>query len=209
MSKKLRAGRMRRINYGLVALIVIMNLYTMALPFIPTVSYWFKKKGTAVIPSGSHLSEQSSSDSSGTDLGHLSGDKLIIPSIGLSETIHTGTDIKTVNKGPWMRPNASTPDKGSNTVIVGHRFSYKAPSVFYSLDKIKVGDRFLVFWQGKEYNYEVSETRVVAATQVEIESPSSEPIMTLYTCTPIWTAKNRLVIIAKEVYGPNLQNGGG
>lgn len=199
-----RDKRLRRVNYAIVVLICVINVYTLILPFIPSITFWFAQKGSSLIPSGSNLAGASGvSDSKGPNLGNLSGDKLIIPSIGLSETVHTGDSEKTVNLGPWMRPNTSTPDRGSNTVIVGHRFSYQSPSVFYHLDKMKQGDRFLVYWQGKEYDYEVTETKVVRKTQVEIESPSKGPILTLYTCTPIWTAKDRLVVVAKLIYTNN------
>lgn len=102
-------------------------------------------------------------------------------------------------KGIWRRPNTSSPDKAGNTVLVAHRFTYNGPAVFYHLDLMKKGHRFAVFWDGKEYDYEVIETKIVEPTAIEIENNTKEPIMTLYTCTPMWTAKQRLVIVSKLI----------
>jgi LPXTG-site transpeptidase (sortase) family protein len=62
-----------------------------------------------------------------------------------------------------------------------------------------VGQKLALFWEGKEYLYEVTETKVVEATAVEIEAPTKDKQLTIYTCTPIWTAKQRLVVIALPV----------
>ncbi len=45
----------------------------------------------------------------------------------------------------------------------------------------------------------MTETKIVEPTQLEIEAPTKEHILTLYTCTPMGTSKQRLVKIAKPV----------
>jgi LPXTG-site transpeptidase (sortase) family protein len=49
------------------------------------------------------------------------------------------------------------------------------------------------------------ESKIVDPSAVEIEAPTTQKQLTLYTCTPIWTAKERLVIIAKPT-DPNSAN---
>ena len=122
---------------------------------------------------------------------------LVIPKIGVDAKIQEGKTDATLNKGIWRRPNGSNPDKGGNTVFAAHRYMYTAgPNTFYSLDKLAVGDKIIVFWSGKEYDYQVNTTREVPPTATEIEHNTKDPIVTLYTCTPLFTSKNRLVVTA-------------
>lgn len=123
---------------------------------------------------------------------------LVIPKIYVNAKINEGEDISTLNFGTWRRPETSTPDKGSNTVITAHRFLHTSgPNTFYHLDKLKIDDIILVYWEGKEYVYKIFNIFEVTERRVEIEDPTKEPILTLYTCTPLWTSENRLVVTAK------------
>ena len=120
-------------------------------------------------------------------------------SLGMEETINEGNSIATLRKGVWRLPHTSTPDKGGNTVLVGHRFTYSGQAVFYHLDKVKQGDRITIVWKGKLYSYEVKTIKVVPPTEVSVEANTKEPMLTIYTCTPLLTAKDRLVIQATPI----------
>jgi len=104
----------------------------------------------------------------------------------------------TLNKGIWRWPNGSTPDKGGNTVLIGHRFTYTNPrGAFYFLNKVKMGDEIGVFWNNREYLYRVASISVVSPTDTAIEDNTSDTRLTLFTCTPLWLPKDRLVVVAK------------
>lgn len=125
---------------------------------------------------------------------------LVIPQIGVDSVIVEGMGPESLDQGLWRRPQSSTPDKGGNTVITGHRFMYSSgPKTFYNLDEIKPGDKFFMYWEGKEYDYEVMDVFTVEPNQTEIENDTQEPVLTLYTCTPLWTATQRLVVRAKLI----------
>lgn len=128
--------------------------------------------------------------------------RLVIPSLQLDQEIYEGDYANTLEKGVWRKPYTSTPDRGGNTVLAGHRFNYSKPSVFYHLDKVKEGERFSLYWNGQEYVYEVSSIQVVSPLALEVEKSSDEPLLTIYTCTPVWSSKQRLVIQAKPVKDP-------
>lgn len=131
------------------------------------------------------------------------GNVLVIPQIGVDGMILEGEVYRTLDTGIWRRPNTSTPDKGGNTVISAHRYMYTTgPKTFYNLDKMKLNDEFIIFWEGKEYNYKVFEVLEVEPTQIEIEYNTDEPIVTLYTCTPLWTSSRRLVVKAALINSP-------
>jgi sortase A len=186
-----------RFNALLFAVIIAVNLYTIGLPFKPMVSLWLRQH---IGSTSSRLSDLVNSP--GITNGSVpvpSGKRLVIPVMLLDEQVYEGTSPLTVHKGVWRRPNTSTPDKGGNTVMTGHRFTYKGRSVFYELDKLKVGQRLAVFWDNHRYTYEVTEKKVVPPEQTEVEGQTKDSQLTLYTCTPLWSARNRLVIISKLV----------
>jgi sortase A len=73
-------------------------------------------------------------------------------------------------------------------------------SVFYLLRKLEIGDRVTTFYQGKRYDYIVSDNQVVQATDTRyLTNPSKDPILTLQTCDPPGSSLRRLIITAKLV----------
>jgi sortase A len=125
--------------------------------------------------------------------------RLVIPKIGVDGEIFPGAK-DSLEKGLWLRPNTSTPREGGNTVIVAHRFLYSTgPITFYHLDKLNIGDKFSVYWEEEEYVYEIFDVFEVDPTDVYIEDQDEENIVTLYTCTPLYTADKRLVVRARLV----------
>ena len=106
-----------------------------------------------------------------------------------------------LSKGSWRVPNSSTPDKGGNTVITGHRFKYLPPNnlTFYHFDKLEEGDIFSIIWEKKYYYYRIKEVKIVSKTELSILEPTKEPIVTLFTCHPIYSTEKRLVIIGKLI----------
>lgn len=125
---------------------------------------------------------------------------LLIPKIGIDGLVHESSNPEILNYGIWRRPKTSTPDKGGNTVFVAHRYLYTTGiNTFYHLPKMEINDQFVVFWQGKQYIYEVFEVKTVLPTKTEIEDNTDEAIVTLYTCTPLWTSEYRLVVKGKLI----------
>ena len=179
-------GRLRYINNWLTMTVIILALYIMLMPLLPQAEWWVKEES----PLQTWTSER-------VDAAEpiIKDNRLFIPSLGMSQQIHDG-GIEQLRKGVWRRPNTSTPNQNSNTVLVGHRFTYDGDGVFYHLDKVKTSDKITVHWSGKAYNYVVDDILVVKASAVEIESPTDDATLTIYTCTPLWSAKDRLVIRA-------------
>lgn len=126
---------------------------------------------------------------------------LYIPKINVKQEIIESSTIKGIGHKAWRRPNTSTPDKASRTVVIGHRYGTiggKRESVFYNLPKMEKGDLVYVYWEGNVYTYEVFDKKVVPSTAVQVEFGTAEPTLTLYTCT-FWNAKNRIVVDAKLI----------
>jgi LPXTG-site transpeptidase (sortase) family protein len=127
--------------------------------------------------------------------------RVVIPKIGVDSEIIEGWDISILNQheGVWRDPGTKTPPDGGNMVLSGHRFQYLPPNLvtLYNLDKVDVDDSIIVYWEGKEYDYKVTETMVVEPTDVWIRNDTpGETRLTIYTCTPLWSNSHRLVVIA-------------
>lgn len=180
---------LRTVNNILSFVVVALAVYIIVSPFMPAGLYWWRRHITPssapVVAAKQHKPIPKT-------------DELIIPSIFLTEEIHEGNDTyNELKKGVWRVPSSSTPDKGSNTVIAGHRFYYTSTAVFYNLDKVTTGNPVSIYWSGKEYDYKVTSTEVVEPTDVAVQDPTDKPTLTLYTCTPLWTSRYRLVVKAE------------
>lgn len=190
--KSLKKPSLRKINNVLSLIVVALAIYILVWPLLPEIRWRL-----------GHVSKQSSPTQLTAQVNALkpksipTDNTLVIPRIDASLLIYEGQNNTVLEKGAWRRPKTSTPESGGNTVIVGHRFNYSATGTFYYLDKVQVGDPILLYWQGKEYKYRVSSSLVVPATQTSVEDNTKESQLTLYTCTPIWSFKDRLVVIAK------------
>lgn len=183
--------KLKQVNSGLTGLVMVLGLYVALSPFLPNLLYGLRHPTLA---SKAVVQVQPHSSPATTPIPDDA--ELKIPRLNMTEIIHTGPSIYELNKGVWLVPRTSTPDGASNTVIIGHRFTYAGPAVFYFLDKIQLNDRITVDWQHKEYTYKVTAITVVSPTDIAVQNATTKPQLTLYTCTPLITAKNRLVITA-------------
>lgn len=95
-------------------------------------------------------------------------------------------------------PGSATPGKG-NTVISAHRYQSFGSKSFYHLDKIHEGDIISVWWNGAEFRYKVTRNFVVSPDQVDVLNKSSQAKLTLITCDPVFSTKNRRIVVAELI----------
>ncbi len=128
-------------------------------------------------------------------------DRLVIEKAGINLALIQSQSSGALWKGGWVFPNTSTPDKGGNTVIFGHRFRYLPPisNTLYSLDKVNIGDKFSVTWRGINYQYVVSGRNVIDPTDLSVLNPTSDSRITIVTCFPLFSSKQRLVIVGELI----------
>jgi len=190
--------------------VLFIGLFLILYPFYPSIKFWFhniRNVGNK-IPYETKLASDDL-NSTGDEPFVLinapipSDNRLVIPGIEVDTKIVEGSGDWVLSKGTWHRPGTGDPVIGGNFVVTGHRFQYLPPNntTFYNLDKLKEGDVVIVYWEGVEYDYVIiGESFVVESDQIEIEEDQGYDVLTLYTCTPIWTSEKRLVIRAKP-YG--------
>ena len=185
--------QLKHINSLLLAIIIVINLYIIAAPFLPRLLFAVQNTEAVKVLEQEALTAPADNYES----ADAPANALIVPSMKLKEPIHEVASTRATRNDIWRRPNTSTPNKGGNTVLVGHRFTYANPTgVLYHLDKVTVGDTIALTWEGKRYIYKVASTQVVKATAIEVEANTETPQLTLYSCTPLWNPKDRLVITA-------------
>jgi sortase A len=194
--------KLRTLNTFLSYVVLVLGLYLVTSPFFPNIALAISRARNS--SEGFVYQSRLAGDVTDAELAEPPADnRLVIPQIYLDAAIHEGESIDTLNLGVWRRPQTSTPDKGGNTVFAAHRYMYSSgPNTFYHLDKLALGDRFMLFWEGVEHDYEVTEIKEVPASAVEIEEETSDDRITLFTCTPLWSAKRRLVVVAKPIELP-------
>lgn len=162
-----------------------------------------------VIPPSLYVSQEEAVARLAESRPELDENRLHIPQIDLSVPIVpiNGNEEYALNLGAIHRAETSgNPRDGGNYVVAGHRFNYgltpqetRRLSPFYHIDKLSLGDEIFVDYEGERYVYRISEKRGVPATAVEIEQPTDQPRLTLYSCELGGSLAGREVIFAKPV----------
>ena len=99
-----------------------------------------------------------------------------------------------LDDGVWMKYF----DERGNILLTGHSFTIVpfGAGVFYALSDLKVGDLILI-WLDESLVYIVEDVFVVSRYDLDIENfEKLENTLVLYTCFPLWSASQRIVVRA-------------
>jgi len=188
---------LKKLNLIISIIIAVIALYILIYPLLPEIVF---KMSANKFEGYAYQSTKSREvlDEKAKELPPIPlKNRLVIPKIYVNAPIVEGEDESALDLGMWRMPNTSTPEKGGNTVITGHRTLYTSgPYTLYNLDKIEIDDFLLVYWQGKEYVYKVYEITEVNSEDTKILTNTTDSIITLFSCTPKWTSEQRLVVKA-------------
>lgn len=127
-----------------------------------------------------------------------------IERLNLLVPFYTGDSELTLEKGAWHRfPERGDPEKGGNFILSAHRFRLgitpnetKERSPFYHLDKLQEKDIVDIYYNGKWYSYQIQKLYTVQPNATEIEEPSEEAKLTIYSCSLKGSADGRVVVEA-------------
>ncbi|WP_044937384.1 class D sortase [Pseudobutyrivibrio sp. LB2011] len=132
----------------------------------------------------------------------VTGDMLYIlriPSIDSENPVREGTERNVLSDSLGHESGTAFAGEEGNCVIAGHR-NYNFGKYFNRLDEVEIDDLIYLDSATETYTYVVTDIQVVDPTDVEILEPiEGKETLTLYTCTPIYIATHRLVIIAERV----------
>jgi sortase A len=126
--------------------------------------------------------------------------RLEIPRIGVNRIVVEGATAGDLTKGPGHFPETPLPGQLGNAAIAGHRTTHLAP--FFDLEKVQQGDEIIVTTLNGRYVYQVTGSEEVAPEDYAAVIPTTDvtkATLTLVTCTPRYTAANRLIIHSELV----------
>ena len=117
---------------------------------------------------------------------NLDSPKIIIPSIGVEETINNIS----LNNGVLIDSGENIPTKNP-IILYGHRTLQGSP--FLRLNELNNEDTVLLEWLGiGELNYNVVNTTIVPESYNLI--PEGKNTLYLITCDPIGSTENRIIV---------------
>jgi sortase A len=127
-----------------------------------------------------------------------------MPTLGRNyhKVVVEGVGKEDLKKGPGHYPGTAMPGAVGNMVISGHRTTYGAP--FNRIDELHRGDAIVLETRDTWFTYRVTSQQIVAPTAVEVTyavpgQPNAVPtkrLLTLTTCNPKYSARQRLIVHA-------------
>lgn len=136
---------------------------------------------------------------------------IVISKIGVDTPINwqvpAERTLDYLTKGVAHLAGSATLGQIGNVFITGHSSDYTwnnnpYAAAFALLPKLAVGDTIQIKENGKTFEYKVANTKIVAADNVEITRPTTTPVLTLMTCYPIGTTRERYIVQAALTSSP-------
>ncbi len=124
-----------------------------------------------------------------------------IPTISCNLPIYHGTQADVLQIAIGHIEGTSMPVGGANThtVLSGHR-GLPSARLFTDLDKLTVGDIFIINTLNETLTYEVYEILTVLPHEIEgLKIEENQDLCTLVTCTPYGVNSHRLFVKGKRV----------
>ncbi len=138
---------------------------------------------------------------------------IVIEKIGVNAPVVADVDtnshaayMEAMRHGVAHAKDTAKPNEIGNIYLFAHstlNFWEFGPyaTVFTTLHQVVPGDRIVLFYQGKRYDYRVREKEIVPGFDTQpLNRTSSRRVLTLQTCDPPGTTWRRLLIIAELVY---------
>ena len=116
-------------------------------------------------------------------------------------TVVEGVSRSDLKAGAGHMPTTPLPGQPGNAVIAGHRTTYGAP--FHEFDELVPNDLIEVETALGVHTYAVRETIIVKPTEIWVAQHRDGAWLTLTTCHPKFSSRQRLVVFAELVDGPN------
>lgn len=134
--------------------------------------------------------------------GHTSeGDaltRLVIPALKVDTVVVEGTGSSALRAGAGHYPNTPLPGEEGNVAIAGHRTTYGKP--FANLDRLAVGDQVVLETPIGRHQYRITRPPfVVSNTDFGVISQTPGRTLTLTTCHPKGSTRERLIIRAEKL----------
>jgi sortase A len=121
-------------------------------------------------------------------------DRIVIEGTGGAGGLSPKSDTSLLRKGPVHYGTTALPGAGRPFAVAGHRTTYGAP--FYHLNELRRGDEIVVEMPYGRFTYRVDKLTEVSPEDVSVLADRGFDLV-LTTCTPLYSAKRRLVVWAR------------
>ena len=129
--------------------------------------------------------------------GDAAGD-LGIARIELRAVVVMGSSPAALRRGPGIYEGSPFPGEGGTVAIAGHRTTHGAQ--FRHLDRVRRDDRIVITMPYGTIRYRVLRTEIVSPSAVKVlRRVRSGERLVLSACHPLFSAEQRLVVIARRV----------
>jgi len=137
---------------------------------------------------------------------------LIIPEIQLNTKVVDMVDISNqteyeiaLKEGVAHAKGTAYPGQEGTIYLFGHSTDYpwnitRYSAYLYPLKYLKENQEIILIYQGKNYDYRVTEKKIASANELEyLTSEDNQARLIIQTCWPPGTAWKRLIVIAKPI----------
>ena len=125
-----------------------------------------------------------------TEIGRIQ-----IPKTGVDQVVHEGVEQMVIDAGPAHWPGTASFGGWGNVVIAGHRTTHTEP--FLRNAELVPGDEVVLSDTTGGYHYVVTSVEVVSADAMWIADQHPGRTLTIFTCHPIGSSAQRLVVHAE------------
>lgn len=128
--------------------------------------------------------------------------QITIPSINVNEQVYIGTSPSLLTYGVGLVQGSDIPSSlpGTNTLIAGHRGYVGVSNFFYHIPKLSNGDLIYIKTSQEELVYRVTGQQIVKPHEVnKVQVNYKKSLLTLVTCTPMYSWSDRLLVEAELV----------
>jgi sortase A len=127
--------------------------------------------------------------------------RMRIPTIGVNVIVVEGVTLERLAYGPGHYPTTKDFGEAGVAGVAGHRTGWGAP--FFNVDRLSRGDEIVVETKTAVFTYRVTDKTIVDPRQSQVldgNPRSKAPTqLVLTTCTPKFTARDRLIIFTDLV----------
>ena len=123
--------------------------------------------------------------------------RITIPKIGVDTIVVEGTSASALRAGAGHYPQTPLPCEPGNVAIAGHRTTYGKP--FSNVDRLRPGDPIVLETPIGTCTYSVTRSFVTTPTDLSVLDPTEGGTLTLTTCHPKGSARQRLIVKAELV----------
>ena len=123
--------------------------------------------------------------------------RVVVSAIGLDAFVVEGVEKAQLNKAVGHYPETPLPGEPGNAALAGHRTMFGHP--FRKLNELKRGDTIETWTSTRHSIYKVVKIARVDPGEVGVIAPTKGHRITLTTCNPVGSARERLIVTGELV----------